>query len=388
MRPDTAARQLWAASIAAACSLLGAHAADAQTTATVDIAASTVRYDGFLASGAGSLTPALSWERPSATVTARGTFLRFESGRRSLQGVLAASGLLPRTLLPDPWRGELSVSAGSSSYAHFASFWHATGEARLHYVAAGRGAWIGGTGGRTSYGHAPRPVTVAALGVWARRAALTVAATASRSFIGDTAYTDLTSTLHAFRGPFTVDASTGLRTASRGGGHGVYGDASVTLTLGERLALFVAGGRYPTDAISGIVAGRYASVGVRLRTIATRRPTMRLPHPLSVDRSPANGDGSGSGAARLDVLATPGGPVRLVVHVSGAATVELAGDFTDWQPVVLRPTADGTWETTLVIPSGMHRVNVRIDGAGWLVPAGTTRSADDYGGEVGMVSVP
>jgi len=136
--------------------------------------------------------------------------------------------------------------------------------------------------------------------------------------------------------------------------------------------------------ISGSVAGRYASVGVRLRTVSTRRPS----RPIIVERSPANGDGGGTGSARLDVEPMSGGPVRLVVRVPGAATVELAGDFTDWQPIALRRSAEGTWETILPIPSGVHRVNVRIDGAGWLVPAGTTRSSDDFGGEVGIVSVP
>lgn len=391
MRPATAARRVWAASITAASSLLGARAAVAQTTGTFDAAVSTVRYDGFLPSGAASLTPALTWERSSTTVTARGTYLRFESGRRSLQGLLAASFLTPRPLLLEPWRGELSISAGGSSYANFASFWHATGEARLHYVAEGRGAWVGATGGRTSYGRSPRPVAVAALGAWARRAAFTVAASASRAFVGDTAYTDLTSTIHVTRGVLQIDASAGARMSSRGGGHGVYGDGSVTLTLGERTALFVSGGRYPTDAISGSVAGRYASAGVRLRTVGPRQPPIRVLRPLRVARAPANGDdpgGGGGGAARLDVHPTPDGPVRLVVHALAATTVELAGDFTDWQPVALRRTAEGTWEAVLRIASGVHRVNVRIDGGEWTVPAGTTPSADDFGSEVGMVSVP
>jgi hypothetical protein len=179
--------------------------------------------------------------------------------------------------------------------------------------------------------------------------------------------------------------------SSRGGGHGVYGDGSVTLTLGERTALFVSGGRYPTDAISGSVAGRYASAGVRLRTVGPRQPPIRVLRPLRVARAPANGDdpgGGGGGAARLDVHPTPDGPVRLVVHALAATTVELAGDFTDWQPVALRRTAEGTWEAVLRIASGVHRVNVRIDGGEWTVPAGTTPSADDFGSEVGMVSVP
>jgi hypothetical protein len=388
VRPAAAARRVWAASLTAASSLVGARVPAAQTTGTIDIAVSSVRYDGFLPSGAATFTPVVRWERAAGTLTARGTYLRFQSGRRSLQGLVAASLFTPPRLLPRPWRGEISLSTGGSSYADFASFWHATGEARLHFVVrgGGRGAWIGGTGGRTSYGSASRPVAVAGVGVWARRAGVTVTASANRSFVGDTAYSDLASTLHTSLDRVAVDASIGARLSSRGAGHGVFGEASTTLTLGERTALFVSGGRYPTDPVSGSVAGRYASAGVRLRTALFRPPAVRDPRRLS--RSPANGDGGASVTARLDVRPAPDGMVRLVVSVPAAATVELAGDFTDWQPVALRRTVEGAWECVLPIPSGAHRINVRVDGGEWTAPAGTTRVADEFGGDVGIVAVP
>src|SRR5438876_159575 len=122
VRPAPAARHAWAASLAAATSLLAARASAAQTTGTVDVGVSTVRYDGFLRSGAASLTPTLTWERPGGAVTARGTYLRFESGRRCLQGLVAASLFTPPGLLPRRWRGALALSVGGSCYANFASF--------------------------------------------------------------------------------------------------------------------------------------------------------------------------------------------------------------------------------------------------------------------------
>ena len=386
MRPAAAARHFWTAFLAAATSLVGVRAPAAQTTGTIDVGVSTVRYDGFLPSGAGSLTPALTWARPGAAVTARGTYLRFESGRRSLQGLVAASLFTPPSLLPQRWRGELSLSGGGSSYADFASFWHATGEARLHFVAAGRGAWIGGTGGRTSYGGAPRPVAVVGVGLWARRAQVTVAASATRSFVGDTAYSDLGSTIHASRGRFELDASLAARVSSRGAGHGVHGEASTTFTLGERTALFVSGGRYPTDPVSGSVAGRYASAGLRLRTALPRPHAIRDPHLPS--RSPAAGDGDAGYTTRLEVDPNPDGSARVVVHALAATTVEVAGDFTDWQPVTLRRTGEDKWESVLHIPSGVHRVNVRIDGGRWTAPEGMAHAEDEFGGEVGIVAVP
>jgi hypothetical protein len=395
VRPAAAARaRAWAASLTAVTSLVATGVAGAQTTGTVDIGASTIRYDGFLPSAAASLTPTVTWERPGAIATVRGTYLRFESGHRSLQGLVAASAFTQPGRIARPWRGEISVSAGGSDYADFASFWHATAEARLHFMASGRGGWIGAAGGRTSYGTDPRPVAVVSVGAWMRRARLSIAASANRAKIGDTIYSDLTSTLHASRGRVDVDASVGARVVSRGAGRGVYGEASTLYTVGERIALFVSGGRYPTDPISGSVAGRYLTAGVRLRATMPRPPQppplppppARTPRPYG--RSPASGDGDPSLTPQLDIAAGGDGSVRLLISAPWAARVELAADFTDWQPVSLRRMQHGSWEAVLHIEPGVHRVNVRIDGGSWAAPAGTTRAADEFGGEVGLVTVP
>ena len=386
MRPPEAARHAWAASLAAAWSLLGAPATTAQATGSVDVGVSSVRYDGFLPSAAASVSPALRWELPGGTLTARGTYLRFESGHRSLQGVLAGSFLVRPA--GQRWRGELGGSLGASRYLDFASFWHAVADARLHLLGADRGAWIGATAGRTAYGAAARPVTSAGLGAWAQRAQVMLAASVTRSFVGDSAYSDLLASAQARHGAVTLDASLGARVASRGGGHGVFGEASATLALGERTLLFLAGGRYPTDPVSGSVAGRYVSGGVRLRLASPARLASRTALPGAA-RHGTPADGDPVTGARLAVLPRPDGAVRLVLSLSRvAAAVELAGDFTDWQPWPLRRTDDATWETVLLIPSGLHRLNVRIDGGEWIVPAGLSRAADDFGDDVGILTVP
>jgi len=83
-------------------------------------------------------------------------------------------------------------------------------------------------------------------------------------------------------------------------------------------------------------------------------------------------------------------PVRLRVYAPGAGAVEISGDFTDWQPLRLQrsPTNRDAWEGSLRIARGLHRINVRRDGGTWMAPAGTTRSADDFGGEVGVFLLP
>jgi hypothetical protein len=377
----TVGRRAWAASAAAGWSLLTARA-PAQTTGTVDVGMSTVRYDGFLPSGAASVTPAVRWERPSGTLTARGTYLRFESGHRSLQGSVAGSFFTP-TL--SRWRGEFSAAAGASRYVEFASFWHAVGEARLHIIEAERGAWISGTAGRASYGSVPRGVLAAGAGAWLRRAALTLRVSASLSRVGDTSYTDVESSARTAWGQVTLDASLGARVWSRGGGRGMYGETSAAVALGERLALVLSGGRYPTDPISGSIAARYLAAAIRIQTAAPR-------HVVARDRTAPRGagaDGAGTAtSARLEVQVDRSRPVRLVVHVADATRVEVAGDFTNWQPRALSRAGGGLWEIVLPITSGVHRIDVRIDGAAWIVPAGATRAPDDYGGDVGIFVVP
>src|SRR5205823_7800138 len=134
------------------------------------------------------------------------------------------------------------------------------------------------------------------------------------------------------RGALALDASVGARFAGRGGGREVFGEASATLALGERTALFVAGGRYPTDPVSGSVAGRYVSGGVRLRVPGPARVVSHYSVPAASPPGTAD-DGDPVAGVRLEVLPRPDGALRRVLYIADpAADVEHAGDFTDWQP--------------------------------------------------------
>jgi hypothetical protein len=367
----------WYALVSVSCALAQPEGLHAQKTATVDVGVSSVRYDGFLPSGAVAVSPSLKWDRPQVHLGFRGTYLRFESGSRSLQGLITGSVLTPPAL---GWRGELGVTGGASSYADFASFWHSVGEARLLRVSSQRGAWLGVSAGRTSFGTAPRPIAVAALAAWGRASWITLVASATHSWVGDTAYTDVESTARGRRGPFLLEGSLGARLWSRGGGHGVYGEGNAAYDISERAAIVVSGGRYPTDPLRGSISGRYVTVAVRLRGWRPSR-TARVARP---DSNPA----SSTAVLRLEVLRQRNGAVQLTLRAPRANRVEIAGDFTDWQPVALTRLASGAWGVALKIPSGAHRIDVRVDGGGWLVPAGTTRMMDDYDGEVGMFVVP
>ncbi|HVH10612.1 MAG TPA: glycogen-binding domain-containing protein [Gemmatimonadales bacterium] len=372
----------WAAALAAAMSLLG-RGLGAQSTGSLTVGVATVHYDGFLPSGAVSLAPRVDWQSSSASVSVSGTYLRFESGHESLQSAVAAR------LFTDPgplWRGEFGFVSGASQYLDLASFWHGVARARLHVLGLERGAWIGVSGGATSYGGAPRSVAAASAGVWWRLPELTLQLSTDRSRIADTTYTDVGSRAHWERGPLALDVALGARAWSGMGsnGSGVYGETTATIALGERTALVLGGGHYASDPISGGLAAGYLSAAVGLSLGRSGRvihafPTSRSPRAEALPLGPV---------VRLEVRAERGRWVRLRLHASEAMRVELAGDFTDWEPVALTRVPDGAWEAMLEIPSGLHRINVRLDGGAWFVPAGVTRSVDDFGSEVGIFAVP
>jgi hypothetical protein len=77
----------------------------------------------------------------------------------------------------------------------------------------------------------------------------------------------------------------------------------------------------------------------------------------------------------------------LTIRGVRAERVELAGDFTDWQPVALERTRGPAWELSVELAPGVYRLNVRIDGGAWQVPRGATPQQDEFGGVVGLIIV-
>ena len=81
------------------------------------------------------------------------------------------------------------------------------------------------------------------------------------------------------------------------------------------------------------------------------------------------------------------GHYRVAVRAPRARVVELTGDFTSWQPVMLQRGHGDWWETTVAITPGTHQVNIRVDGERWIAPPGATVVDDDFAGVVGVIVV-
>jgi hypothetical protein len=121
-------------------------------------------------------------------------------------------------------------------------------------------------------------------------------------------------------------------------------------------------------------AQRFASLGVRLTRGRQIRPA--LPAPVR----PA--------AQSLAITREHDDLYRVTLRVPSARSVEIAGDFCSWRPVVLRETSPNTWEVTLPMTPGTHRINVRVNGDAWAAPAGVATVDDEFNGRVGVVVVP
>jgi hypothetical protein len=370
--------------VGAACALTATPAsAQAVAAAGLDAGAARVHYDDFLPSYSTFVTTDARVAIGGTSLGARGTALRFESGRASLQGSVAASQLVPTA---GRVRARLSGAAGASRYAGFAPFTHALASVRLEHDGRRRGAWAGPTLGSTSFGEGWRPVAQLAAGVWSLVGPGALDASLAATTVGDTTYADAEAHLRLLAGRATLDGWVGARMLSRGAGRGVYGEASAALPLRGPLALVAGAGRYPTDPIRGSIAGSYVSVGLRLGGRFAPRPARPAPRPATASGS--DGDHPAP-APTLEVAAAAVGDLRVIrVLAAGALAVELAGDFTDWRPIALAPVGAGRWEVALRVPPGPRRLNVRVDGGAWQVPAGVTRVVDGFGTDVGILVVP
>jgi len=365
-----------------------AQRAPPRLSATLDAAAAAVDYDGFLPSAALSMTPALQLDVPLATLTARGTYLVFESGNRSLQGLVAASAFTPAA---GPLRGEVAGTVGGSSYERSdeptVHFNHALGRARVHLMGGDRGAYAGAAFGRSALDVGTSAAVAYGVGGWRRLGATAVDLSLTATRVGGLRYTDAEATLRWAKERVDVDAAIGARGWSRGAGRGVYGEAVATYWLTPHLAVVGSGGRYATDPTRGSLAGRYVAVALRIAHRAAPAASLSYLRPY---RTPGERGARGVRGVKLpgvEVVAAPGGGRTLRIRMPGAARVTLMGDFTDWTEVALAPAGGDVWELTLPLAPGSYRFNVRADGGAWVVPTGVTAFADDFGGIVAVVVV-
>ncbi|MDT8436878.1 MAG: glycogen-binding domain-containing protein [Gemmatimonadota bacterium] len=82
--------------------------------------------------------------------------------------------------------------------------------------------------------------------------------------------------------------------------------------------------------------------------------------------------------------------VQFTVEAPGAASVHLAGDFSDWQPGVALadPDGDGVWTGRAALEPGVHEYMFVLDGTEWMPdPNASTFTDDGFGQRNSVVAV-
>ena len=356
----------------------------AQTTASLELGGSIVEYDGFLSSGAVYGTPMLRLDGRAYSVAAQGSYILFESGSRILQGTAAGGWLTPKL---GPWRGELSASAGVNGYQDYPSYGHVLGRGKLHVIGDGIGAWVAGATGSSFFGASWDGATELAVGAWAATPEFGGGVTLTHSRFLDTTFTDVVAGGRWRTSVAELDASLGIRTAAVGRGNGLYGDIGARFRLSSRFSILASGGRYPADPVRGVLAASYANLGLRFDLIPQRRAPLTSLSAALRRVVPGAADRGGSSDASLTIEPSTVDLTRIRVSAPGATRVELMGDFTDWEPLPLASERPGLFEIALRLLPGSYRLNVRLDGGRWMVPAGARVEEDDFGQKVGIILV-
>lgn len=200
-------------------------------------------------------------------------------------------------------------------------------------------------------------------------------------------YTDALLTAFVPRGQLELDVRGGARLVhetiplERHRGPRMFGSVDAALWITPRAAFGVSAGRALSDLARGLPEARYASVSLRVRwkDVPRAASTRRRPHRPMV-----------RGAAP-DVLVerhAAGGAMLRVLAGRSTRRLEVAGTFTAWEPVVLTREGEGLWMLPTLLPSGPHRLMVRVDGGAWQPPANLPSLDDELGGRVGIITVP
>jgi hypothetical protein len=364
-----------------------------QVTSTLDVGGASLRYADSVSATAAIVSPFVRVDWARATLAASGTASKLGIGDWSTQGALDASVFTPAA---GALVGEVGGSAGGSVHRDGTRTGQALAVGRAHVMTARGGAWGGAGGGWTWDGGTWRTVRLGEAGAWAHVGTATALAAVTPTAVDDTLrYTDATVAVRFDLARAELGASAGVRSGSRlprfGGSARSWGSASATVWMTDWMGVAAAAGTYPVDLTQGFPGGRYATLSLRLGSRRVRRGENgrdRAWGAADLRRS----EGAAALAADGRVLAFETEPARgggrtLRVHVPNAIAVEIASDFTGWQPTELTRGEGGWWTITLPIARGTHELNVRVDGGAWRVPPGLAAVADEFGGAVGLLVI-
>ena len=384
-----------------------AQSSSGRTTAWLDVGGARVRQPTSSIRSAGALGGGMWHARDRVTVAAEGSVVAARDSISAAQYIVRAS-LLPTTwsrtavdvsattngivlpgsngnrsaMLRQFWRlGSLeftgSAGAGRTSRLQSTSSGHAVGTgAEWRYERAG-GQWRLGTSLQRSYSNDYQ--LMEASGV-------TLSRLASHYTLDD-----VNAQLSWQRGALWLNAQRGWR---RGVGATVGRAGSFNLSaayfMNATTILIVQTGEQLADVVRGVPQARYTGVTMRWSPRRARALGSALRASADTRTSPGVSVVLVPDIKTDEVLLqrTEGiGTITVTISAPAHAVVQLATSHDDWQPVQMARCGD-VFVHQLALPSGAHRISVRVNGGDWRAPRGLAQVRDDFGGKMGVVVVP
>ena len=347
---------------------------------TLDAGGVAIRYADTLSGVAGTITPHVFGDWGNRSTDLSGTYSQFGSNW-SVQGT--GSGSLFSRL--GAFLGELSLFGGGSSHRDGSHTGELLGNARLHLQRRSSELFAGIGGGKTSFGNETRTIVLGELGAETDLENGVATFSFTPVTMGESIrYADSQLSFVMQRPRFDLGALVGGRLGdqltSLGGTTRVWGNVSVSRWLTSKLAVVASGGSYPIDPTQGYPGGRFISLGLRIASAARRVSSP------SIDVSVSQSDSSDSSAVRF-LTDSNAGVVTFRIFAPSARSVELTGDFTNWDPLAAAPVGGGWWAVARPLIIGKYQMNLRIDGGKWLVPPGLLAIVDEFGGNVGLLVI-
>lgn len=153
-----------------------------------------------------------------------------------------------------------------------------------------------------------------------------------------------------------------------------WASGQVAVWISQQVAAVAGGGREPAQPTRGLPARSFGSLGLMLAYWPIPRGVVPVETPASL--------------VQAFELRPAGTEVqRITARIGGVESVEVMGDFSDWEPMPLIRRGRDAWELLVPMSPGVHQINMRIDRGLWIAPPGMPARKDGFNGEVGIVVV-
>jgi hypothetical protein len=374
-------RRPWLILTAALAMLASAARADAQWQLTGDLGASHLQQTGIPSGSAGTaglafdLSTARAWMQSSALAA------RTAPDRWTGQGLVAGTLIGPSAIAPR-WQ----LDAVASTFGQSRAYPTTSGElaARLRAGGPGLGAALGAAAGATARAGSSSETWRGLADGWISSASERFSASAaltSAPVLGVVSpslptprvrYLDVAAGWRHDAGGLSLGASAGLRDGMGEVDDGSWAAGDATLWVTGRAAIVLAAGTALPDVVRGTPRSTYVSAALRF----SARPHVHL----ALGSRPAS-------AVRALLTRSADDGQRIEIEAAGASTVDVRGDFTEWQPVRLARTGS-VFRLDAPLSAGLHRLAIRVDDGPWTAPANLPQADDGAGGRVGLITVP